>query len=80
MRKITKKSSYKQYHLEPDGTLRFVGEFKYSYEIEVAPKDRTRILPQTEGMLAASYQKQLADEEAFERLVDAASDDNNWEG
>ena len=82
MRKVTKKSSYKKYHVEPDGSLKFLGTFEYTYTEEVAPKNRTRVMPQTERMIAAAFAKQLADEEAFENLVDAACDAANcdWEG
>ena len=79
MRKVTKTSTCKRYHIEPDGSLKFLGTFTYTYTEEVAPVNRTRVLAQTERMIAAAYAKQLADEESFERLVDAAADVASYE-
>ena len=82
MRNVTTKSSYKEYHLEPDGSLKYVRTVEYTRREEVAPINRTRVFAQTERMIASANAKQLAEAEAFENWVDRASDAANcdWEG
>ena len=75
MRKVTKKSCYKKYHIEPDGSLKYLGTFEYTYTEEVAPKNRTRVRAATEAMLENWNTRKAQIEAEFESLVDSAANE-----
>ena len=74
MKKVTRIVTSKRYHLESDGSLTYLGTYSYRFTETVAPENRTRVFAMTEQMLAAANAKRRAEEEAFERLVDAAQE------
>ena len=83
-KKDLKTFTYRHYRIDPKtGAEPYLGEVEYTLEVpHIVPEQRTRIRAMTEAAIDAAFAKQLADEEAFENLVDAASDNANcdWEG
>ena len=75
---MTKKTVHSTYKLFRRGE--FVREVDYTYETEVAPKERTRVMCMSEAMIAAKRAREEATENILDRFLKILeSDQDNFD-